>query len=223
MDPAVVKKITASLRLYAISYVILIFILLWASFAIPFFFIILILSSLHILWVVFLALSDFTLVTLGAILSYLLGFVAFYKIPPVESQFRALGLGARILKFTYLVLTVLYLSILVATWSRGYISFIIWQDLVAPSLLVLSLLGSSVLLLTYMCGLILFTVGLYRIGDELGDRLIRAGSVLLLPLGVIGAALAYIGLKRATFARLASGEQEAVPEDGTLPYEEREE
>jgi len=66
-------------------------------------------------------------------------------------------------------------------------------------------------------------VGLYRIGDELGDRLIKAGSVLLLPLGVVGAALAYIGLKRAAFPKLAGGEQEAVPVagDGTLPYEER--
>jgi len=52
--------------------------------------------------------EGFRLVTLGAVLSYVLGFKAFLRVARVRPRLRALGLGARILTFAYPAFAVLW-------------------------------------------------------------------------------------------------------------------
>jgi len=184
--------------------------------------------------VIFLAEEGFLLVALGAVLSYVLGFVAFLRAAGAVPRLRALSLGAKILVFAYLAFAVLwaltFLGILGrADWSIEYLRWIT----PSPEWLVPSLLASGVLYFVYLCGFVLFAVGLYRLGEELGDgsdaKQVKAGAVVLVPLGFVGAALAYAGLRGAALrhvlspAREEGGKATSRAEDVTLPYEERRE
>jgi len=80
----------------------------------------------------------------------------------------------------------------------------------SPEWLVPSLV-SGVLYFVYLCGLVLFAVGLYRFGELLGDgsdaKLVRVGTVVLVPLGFLGAALAYAVLGGGSEACLAASDR----------------
>jgi len=242
MDLGTVKKITTSLMLYVISHMMLLYALLNATGQIDVGYPSLILLVLFVLYlphipsVIFLTREGVLLIALNTILSYVLGFVAFLRATRAVPRLRALSLGARILMFTYLTFAVLwalaFLGILAyAEWSIEYAQriFTLRPDiLMAPSWLV-----SGVLHFVYLCGLVLFAVGLYRLGEELGGgfnaKLVRVGAVVLVPLGFLGAALAYAGLRGVAQrhvlspAREEGGKATSTAEEGTLPYEEGEE
>jgi len=165
----------------------------------------------------------YMLVALGAVLSYLLGFVAFLRVARVGPRPRALGLGAGILVFVYLAFAVpwalVVLGILVyAIWPIEYQ----WTALLQVGQ-VAFVVALGVLHFAYLCGLVLFAVGLYRLGEELGDeadaKLVRVGAVVLVSLGFVGAALAYAGLRGGSEACLAAGEGEGW--GGRCPRQKR--
>jgi len=242
MDLGFVRKITTSLMLYAISHMMLLYALLNATGQIDvgypslILLVLLVLYLPHIPFVIFLTREGVLLIALNTILSYVLGFVAFLRVARAVPQLRTLSLGARILMFIYLTFAVLwaltFLGILAyAEWSIEYAQriFTLRPDiLMAPSWLV-----SGVLHFVYLCGLVLFAVGLYRLGEELGGgsdaKQVKAGAVVLVPLGFVGATLAYVGLRGMALkhvlspAREEGGKATSRAEDVTLPYEERRE
>jgi len=208
MDTGVVKKITISLALYAFSHLVLLFTLLYVisreindiDYRSLTLLVLLILYLPYIPLVMFFEMG-YRLVALGAVLSYLLGFAAFSKVVRVGPRLRALSLGAKILVFAYLasavpwawvVLGILAYAVLLIEYFQWIALSQVWQ---VPFLAAL-----GVLHFVYLCGLVLFAVGLYRLGEELGGgsgaKLVRVGAVVLVPLGFVGAALAYAGLRR---------------------------
>jgi len=117
-----------------------------------------------------------------------------------RTRLRALGLGARILGFAYLAFAVLWALVVLgilayAIWPIEYQWTALLQVWQVPFLVAL-----GVLHFVHLCELVLFAVGLYRLGEELGSgfnaKLVRVGAVVLVPLGFVGAALAYAGLRR---------------------------
>jgi len=66
------------------------------------------------------------------------------------------------------------------------------------------------------------------LGGGSDAKLVKAGAVVLVPLGFAGAALAYAGLRGAALrhvlppAREGGGKSTSTREEGTLPYEEGE-
>jgi len=240
MDLGTVRKITTSLMLYVISHMILLYALLYATGQLDvgypslILLVLLVLYLPHISSVIFLTEEGFILVALGAVLSYVLGFVAFLKAAGAVPRLRTLNLGAKILVFAYLAFAVLwaltFLGILArADWSIEYLRWIT----PSPEWLVPSLLALGVLYFVYLCGLVLFAVGLYRLGEELGNgsdaKQVKAGAVVLVPMGFVGAALAYAGFRGVALrlilspAREEGGKATSTREEGTLPYEEGEE
>jgi len=113
MDLGAVRKITISMMLYVISHMMLLYALLNATGQIDvgypslILLVLLVLYLPHISSVIFLTEEGFILVALGAVLSYMLGFVAFLKAARVRPRLRALSLGAKILVFAYLAFAVL--------------------------------------------------------------------------------------------------------------------
>jgi len=207
MDTGVVKKITTSLALYAFSHLVLLLTLLYVisreindinyrglTLLIP-----LILYLPYIPLVMFFEMG-YRLFAFGAVLSYLLGFVAFLRAARVEPRLRTLRLGAKVLTFAYLasavpwalvVLGILAYAVRLIEYFQWIALSQVWQ---VPFLAALGALHFA-----YLCGLVLFAVGLYRLGEELGGgfnaKLVRVGAVVLVPLGFVGAALAYAGLR----------------------------
>jgi len=128
------------------------------------------------------------------------GFVGFYFLRRGalelgrEERYRPVATGAQILTYAFLALIAAALLVVVGLFV---------QSLALAVAFLLAVVGAG---LAALVGLVFLVIGLYRLGSDYNNSLVKVGAVLLIPLGFIGALLLYIGLGEVAGAR-----REAAP------------